>query len=1077
MDFSFLFDSQRQVFHIGYNVTADSLDLNYYDLLASEARIASLIAIAKGEVQQSHWLHLSRPFTNVNGRQALISWSATMFEYLMPRLLISSDPETLLSQTQEVVVDRQIEYGREKNTPWGISESGYYRFDANQFYQYRAFGVPGLGYKRGLADDLVITPYASLLALPFRPNAVLQNIENLRKLDMLGMYGFYEAADFTTARLDVGQEMAIVCSYMAHHQGMIMLSLVNFLREDSMVRRFHLDPRIQSVKLLLLEQIPRDAPIERPNTEGSPGRLRLIQTRNLATPWQVDPRAPQPRVHYLSNGHYSTLITAAGGGYSSWEGIDLTRWRPDTTLDNWGSWTYLQDEGTGAVWSIGLQPSLVVGDKHEVFFSSHLAEFHRQDGNLTQVMEVFIAPEDSVEIRRLTLTNHGDQPQRLRLTSYGEVVLAPLAADLRHPAFNKLFIESEPLPRGSGLLFHRRPRSGSEEEIYLAHSLVTGSGEKNRPQPRLETDRGRFLGRAHTSRNPASLEVGSQPGKGTSIDPIFSIGQQVYLSPHGTLSLAFLTAASNYAENCQVLIERYSSLDAIQAALERARSLAEMEMDEMEISNSQVKDFETLLSLLVFPSLTMRASPERLAANQKGQPGLWPFSISGDYPILLVEIGDEQELTLARDLLQAHTYWRRRKLMIDLVFLDKQSTSYNQELSSKLYSLVAAMKSDAWLNRRGGIFLLHADHLEESDQVLLETATRVFFDGVRGTLAEHLQHTPALENKPSRLPPFSPVLSDRSDPQPTVSQPRPQGLLYDNGLGGFSPDGSEFCIYLTPGQVTPAPWINVIANPHFGFLASESGLGASWAENSGENRLSPWGNDPVSNEPHEALYLRDEETAIVWSPTLQPAPAPAAYLTRHGAGYTIFEHQSHGLRQHLRVFTPPDAPLKILQLHLENTWDRTRRITATYYIEWVLGVNRETSQQYLIPEYESNTQTLLIRNPNNADFSERLAFVSASNPLHGLTTDRTEFLGRLGSMEEPAALKRIGLAGTVEAGLDLAPLYNSTSTSSRAPLNRYSSFWDRLMTGIPHWLWYIDTTAYNKFRLPGSPIGSFGMRS
>ncbi|HJW90217.1 MAG TPA: glucoamylase family protein [Anaerolineales bacterium] len=1017
MDFTFLFDPQRQVFHIGYNVTTGGLDLNYYDLLASEARLASLVAIAKNEAPQSHWLHLGRPFTRVDGRQALISWSATMFEYLMPRLMVRSEPGTLLGQTLEVVADRQIEYGREKNVPWGISESGYYRFDANQFYQYRAFGVPGLGYKRGLADDLVITPHASLLALPLRPRAVLQNMERLKQLGMLGMYGFYEAADFTTARLDLGQEIAIVRSYMTHHQGMIMLSLVNYLQGDAMVQRFQRDPSIQSVELLLLEQIPRDAPIEQPNTDGSPG-MRPLRQRNQASPWQVEPRAQHPRANYLSNGHYSILITAAGGGYSAWKDIDLTRWRPDTTLDNWGCWIYVQDLESGAAWSSGLQPTLVNGDGHEVFFSSHLAEFRRQDGSLAQVTEVFVAPEDDVEVRLVTLTNHGDRPQRLRLTSYGEVILAPQVADARHPAFNKLFIESEPLPRGNGLLFRRRPRSKSEEGIYLAHALVTNPGEITAMRPRLETDRGRFLGRSRTTRRPSALEAGSLPGTGSSLDPIYSISQVVYLPPHGTLRLAFLTAAARSAESCRALIDHYSSLGAIQAALEQARALAEIEMNKLEISNPQLKDFQTLLSLLVFPSSAMRASPERLAANQKSQPGLWPFAISGDYPILLVEIGDEQELTLASELLQAHTYWRRRQLMIDLVFLDKQGTSYNQELSSQLYRLFASTESEGWLNRRGGIFLLHADQMGEADRVLLETAARVVLDGARGTLAEHLQHTPALDHKPSRLPPFSPALPDGVDPQPTIPLPRPQGLLHDNGLGGFSPDGNEYCIYLAPGQVTPAPWVNVIANPHFGFLASESGLGASWAENSSENRLSPWENDPVTNEPSEALYLRDEETAIVWSPTPQPAPAPAPYLARHGAGYTIFEHHSHGLRQQLRVFTPPDAPLKILQLQLDNLWDRARRITATYYVEWVLGVSREGSQQYLIPEFNSDPQALLVRNPYNTEFSERVAFVSASNPLHGLTADRTEFLGRLGSLEGPAALKRIGLAGTVEAGLD-----------------------------------------------------------
>ncbi len=852
---------------------------------------------------------------------------------------------------------------------------------------------------------------------------------------MLGMYGFYEAADFTLARLAVGQEKAIVQSYMAHHQGMIMLSLVNYLQRDAMVRRFQRDPRIQSVELLLLEQIPKDAPIEQPNAEGSSG-MRSIQTRNLASPWQVDSQAPQPRVHYLSNGHYRVLITAAGSGYSAWEDVDLTRWQPDTTLDNWGTWIYVQDQESGATWSSGLQPTLVVGDEHEVFFSSHFAEFRRQNGLLAQVTQVFVAPEEDVEVRLVTLTNHGDLPRHLQLTSYGEVVLAPQVADARHPAFNKLFIESEPLPRGNGLLFSRRPRSGSEEEIFLAHALVTDSGEITVVRPRLETDRGKFLGRGRSARHPAALEAGLLPGIGNSLDPIYSISQGVYLPPHTTLSFAFLTAAARSAESSTALIESYSALSAIQAAREKARVLAEVELAELDISTPLLKDFQTLLSLLVFPSHALRASPERLAANQKGQAGLWPFAISGDYPILLVEIGTEQELTLARELLQAHTYWRRRQLMIDLVFLDKQGTSYNQELSSQLYRLVASTDSEGWLNRRGGIFLLHADQMGEADRILLETVARVVLDGAQGTLSERLQHTPELVHKPSRLPPLSSALPEGVDPQPTLPLPRPQGLLYDNGLGGFSPDGSEYCIYLAPGQVTPAPWVNVIANPNFGFLASESGLGASWAENSGENRLSPWGNDPVSNEPHEVVYLRDEETAIVWSPTPQPAPAPAPYLARHGAGYTIYEHHSHGLSQRLQVFSPPDTPLKILQLNLKNTWDRARRITATYYVEWVLGVSRESSQQYLISEFNSDPQALLVRNPYNNEFSDRVAFVSASNPLHGLTTDRTEFLGRMGNLQEPAALKRIGLEGTVESGMDP---WRGIATAHRHPTWRFGS--------------------------------------
>ncbi len=509
MDFGFLFDRRRQMFHLGYNVDAGRLDSNYYDLLASEARIASIVAIAKNDVPPSHWLHLNRPLTQVDNTHALLSWSATMVEYLMPTLLMKSYDGTLLQHSCRAAVDHQIKYAEQKSVPWGISESGFYAFDASLNYQYRAFGVPGLGFKRNLAQDLVVAPYASLMALSLQPRKVMENIARLTGLNMLGAHGFYEAIDFTPSRLALGEKHAIVRSYMAHHQGMIMLSLINYLHDDVMVSRFHSDPRVQSVELLLQEKVPTDVPVEPPHPEDSQA-VRRVQGEITTHPWNVTVEAPLPQVHYLSNGRYGVLLTSAGGGFSRWQETDLTRWRADTTLDNWGTWIYAQDRDTGDLWSATTQPTAVAPASQSAQFYAHTAEFRRSDHGLDLHMQVVVAPDDDVEIRRVSLTNHSDHVRRLKLTSYGEVILASQAADQRHPAFNKMFIESEYLPETAlgttnVLLFHRRPRSEQEEPIYLAHSLVVqpsraGAERNARVTGAHETDRARFLGRGQTPR-------------------------------------------------------------------------------------------------------------------------------------------------------------------------------------------------------------------------------------------------------------------------------------------------------------------------------------------------------------------------------------------------------------------------------------------------------------------------------------------------------------------------------------------------------------------------------------------------
>ena len=1015
MDFCFLFDRRRQVFRIGFNLDAGKLDDNHYDLLASEARLASLVAIAKRDVPLSHWLHLARPLTRVDGSLALLSWSGTMFEYLMPLLLTRSYPGTLIDQSCRTAVRRQMEYAGSRDAPWGISESGYYAFDAGLNYQYRAFGVPGLGLKRGLGDDLVVAPYASLLALPLASDDVLDNYRRFQALGMIGLYGPYEALDCTPSRLPIGQPQACVRSYMAHHHGMSIVALVNALQDDIMVRRFHADPRLQTVELLLQEQLPVGAPIP----ELPPAAVtneRFQRTQVSLTPWRELAQAATPRAHFLSNGRYGVMITSAGSGYSQWQELALTRWRADTTLEDGGTWLYLQDRERGSLTSATFQPTASPSGDPQTFFYPYKAEFHRQDDDLAFKLEVAVAAEDDVEIRHLMLTNHGDQTRRLRLASYGEVVLAPQEADQRHPAFNKLFIESEFLPELNALVFHRRMRAADEEPVFLVHMLVTNSTARSAPV--YEADRARFLGRGGTPRAPLSLIEARPRSPGTTgatLDPILSLGFDLELAPGMTARIDYLTLAGRDRADVLAIARRYQSRAVIDRAFGQARALIERELREQELNTQDLESLDGLLSALLYPSARLRAAAETLASNRKGQHGLWGFGISGDYPILLVRLKSEEETTLVRDVVRAHAYWRRRGINVDVVIRVDKETGYGQELQGELYRLIVRMGSDSYLNQRGGIYLLSSDQMAAEDRVLLETAARVVLDGSRGTLAAQLGE-PAAE--PVRLPAFVPTLSQPEDVEPTPELPRPPSLIHDNGLGGFSPDGREYQIYLGPGERTPRPWINVIANPRLGFMVSEAGAGSTWAENSAENRLTPWSNDPVSDPPGEAIYLRDEETALIWSPTPQPAPAAAPYLVRHGTGYSIVEHHSHGLRQQLRLFAAADSPVKVIALRLENLWQRSRRLTATYYAPWVLGTSREATAPYVVSEYEPDVHALLAHNPYSAEFAGRCAFLAASQAPHGVTADRTEFLGRMGDPRRPAGLGRVGLEGTVRAGLD-----------------------------------------------------------
>lgn len=1014
MEFGFLFDPVKKIFSIGYQVGEQKLDTGYYDLLTSEARLGSFVAIAKNDVSALHWFHLSRSLISVNHALVLVSWSGSMFEYLMPYLVMQSPTGSLLDQTCRRVVQRQIDYGAERRVPWGISESAYNVQNLHLTYQYSNFGVPGLGLKRGLSDDLVIAPYATALAAMIAPNEAVKNFRNLAHIGAEGKYGFFEALDFTPERLPENQKVAVVQAYMSHHQGMTLISLANVLYEGIFRTRFHAEPMVQASDLLLQERTPRAVTVVRVRPNEVPREVQQPAPpvlRRFHSPHEV-----VPRTLLLSNGNYSVMITAAGSGYSRWRDIAVTRWREDTTRDATGTYIFFRDVESTEVWSAGYQPSGVTPEHYEVDFCEDRAEIIRKDGPLETTLEVIVSPEDDAEIRRVTLKNTGNFDRVIDVTSYAEVVLAPQAADLAHPAFSNLFVYTEFVPEVNGLLCTRRPRSAEDSSPWAAHVLVV-EGETMGPV-QYESNRARFLGRGRRIHTPVSVIDGKplSNNAGAVIDPIVSLRCRIRIRPGETARMIFTTLITASREETMGLADKYHDAAMFERTVTLAWTHAHIQQHYLGIEPGEAHLFQDLASRIFYAHNGLRPSPDTLKRNNRGPSALWAHGISGDLPIVLVRLHETDDSGIVRDILRAHEYWRMKNLAVDLVFLNERGPTYSQDLQGTLENIVRTHQSilkNAQVELQAGIFILRADILSPEDIISLRTAARITLQSRYGSLAQQVERL----EEPSDF--TAPVRRKSKPTANSKASSEISQLQFFNGLGGFSADGSEYVTHLGTGQWTPAPWINVIANPQFGFQVSESGSGYTWAQNSRENQITPWSNDPVSDPSGEIFYIRDEHTGEIWTPTVLPIRQEAwPYISRHGQGYSQFEHNSHGIGLKLLQYVPLEDPIKISRLILTNQSDRQRSLSITAYIEWVLGTSRSASAPYIITERDEETGAILARNPWNSEFAERIAFADFSGQT-AWTADRTEFLGRNGALDLPAALfSGSNLSEKCGAGLD-----------------------------------------------------------
>ena len=625
-----------------------------------------------------------------------------------------------------------------------------------------------------------------------------------------------------------------------------------------------------------------------------------------------------------------------------------------------------------------------------------------------------VSPEDDVELRRISITNRSAFQRTIELTSYAEVVLASAAAHATHPAFSNLFVQTEILRNRQAILCTRRPRSHQEHPPWMVH-LISVHGTSVGTTS-YETDRAKFLGRGRNVADPQEI-ARSTPlsnSEGSVLDPIVAIRCTVSIEPEEAVVIDLVSGVTETRDSALGLVEKYYDRNLADRLLDLAWTHGQVILQQLDTTEAEAQLYGRLASSIIYASGFRRARANVLAKNVRGQSGLWGHGISGDLPIVLLRIADQSKIELVRQLIHAHAYWRFKGLPVDLVIWNEDQSGYRQLLQDEIISLIAGSTEAHVLDRPGGIFVRRPEQMSDEDRVLMQSVARVILTDSGGMLADQID---SRGHREVSMPTFVATRSPRAEFVPSQRLPVRE-LIYANGLGGFTPDGREYVITTGPSQRTPTPWANVLANPQFGTVVTESGLGYTWFENAHEFRLTPWYNDPVTDCCGELFYLRDEESGRFWSPTPLPAPSQNGYVTRHGFGYSVFETTENGIATELTVFVAMDAPIKFYSLKIRNASERTRRLSATCCVEWVLAELRPKSLMHVVTEVDPKTGALLARNPYNSEFAGRVAFLDFNEPQRTITGDRTEFFGRNGTAAKPSAMSRTRLSGKVGPGLD-----------------------------------------------------------
>ena len=1038
MDFRFLMRSDRLLLSIGYRPYDDALDDSCYDLLASEARLASFFGIAKGDLPTEHWFRLGRPVVPVGARGSLMSWSGSMFEYLMPTLVMQEQQGGILNQSNKLSVRRQIEYGRARNMPWGVSESAFNARDPEMTYQYMTFGVPSLGMKRGLASQAVIAPYATILASQFRPRAAIENLERLTKIGARGRYGFYDAIDYTPARLPENETFAIVRNFMAHHHGMSIAAIANVVHQGLLRERFHSDPVIEATELLLQERAPRAVPKKNSRLDAEPVRGRS----DLSGPEHAlikDPATRPPTAALLSNGHYSLLLSSRGSGRATWNGQAVNRWRPHPVEPGAGPYLFLRDTESGDWWSATAEPRQIVGETTHTIISDSKVEYHKRVGTLRSEVDVIVASDRDAEGRMLTLTNTGYQDRLIEVTSYCEPVIGPAEADFAHPAFSKMFVKTEITADRRVIHAMRNPRMPDEPAMRLAHMLVDcgfGAGGSE-----AETDRRKFIGRGRTLGEAAAFDPHAtlSGSDGFTLDPILALRHTVQVPAGKKARLIFWTIAAPSRAEVDEAVTYFSHEVSFQHESMQAWTRSQIQLRHANSDLAEAAVFQRLARYLVWPGYRLNSGD---AGDPKPQSTLWPMGISGDHPIMVLRIDDMADIAIARKAMRAQDYFRSRGLFSDLVIINERAASYAQDLQSALEGMAENIRMRShFLGSREHIFTLRRDTLADASYDALMAIARIVLHARNGKFSTQIERAEALL-QPQDIPRdaiSADVLRRTWLNAPSRGTPDVSGddLAFWNGYGGFANDGRDYVVRLRTGDATPQPWINVVSNVNFGFHISAEGAGFTWSRNSRDHHLTPWSNDPVTNRPGETIHLVDRDSDQIFTPFSGLSVNPdARFEARHSAGSSTFTCADGDLIITAQQVVDPVDPIKLTRVTITNNGKLRRRLRLYHYVEWVMGNSRDKTAPVL--RTHEIDGILLAENPFSTQFSGRTAFMTCDAPLGSCTVDRAEYLGS-GSVFLPEAVATgRRLSGTTTAtgdpcsaisvNLDIAPGDSRTLT-------------------------------------------------
>ena len=954
MDFKALFDAGAGHLAAGCQVREERLDSDACDLLASEACLASYVAVAQGQLAQEHWWTLGRPLRMAGGDPLLLSRSGALSDLLAPQLLLPSWRDTLLEQAGRAAVRAQMMHGRRHDMPWGFAESACNAVDASLLFQFRRFGVPAAALRRGEpgADGLVSAPYASLLALPLAPHAAMANLERLAHEGVGGDYGFADAVDYTPARLPHGERRHVVRSVAARHQGMTLLALLQALHDAPMQRRFAADPVLRAAQGLLQEPVPASGATE-------PARYAAAPASNPAQARVIDRAgAASPELQLLSNGRYHAMVASDGAGYSLWQGVPLTQWRPDALGGQGGMACVLRDTASGEFLSATLAPAPGAG-RFDAIFAEGRASFRREERGLAILSEVAVAPEDDVELRRIRIRNLGQAARTLEVTSH--VALAPQGMEMP--------VQVDAASQALLCAF------GPAAPAVLHAMTVRGAAAA----PRF----------SRASRDPAgALPPFEEASTGA---PQLAIRRSVTLAPGQEVTVDLVLGACATLAGARELAARLMDASAVAQAIEAAWTHGQAALDREGLVEAEAQRFNRLAACLLDPAPGLRADPGVIERNVRGRAALRAWGVDGSRPLLVLQPGPD--MALARETLQAHAYWQARGLAVDLLVLCDGREARD--------TLLAMAPNDAEH--------LHAHLLAEvpqEDRILLRAAARVLLLAERGPLAEQLRR--AAPPLPALPPPFTRA----PEPPPWVAQAQPLDpgpLQFDNGFGGFSSDGREYLVRVRSSRDLPDDWANPLANAGFGADLTATGRGASWC-GAREQR--------VSCEDGEAFYLRDEDSGACWSPAPWPLPSGQPYLTRHGFGYTLFEHAAHGIASTLRCFVAQDAPHKYAVLRLQNLSNAPRRLSVTGFVAWWLDEADAPPGLQIVTGVDVASGALTARNAFGAGFADKVAFFHVEGEGAAHTADRREFVGRGRSLARPAALERSGLSGAHGAAFD-----------------------------------------------------------